>query len=329
MILTQLLFLLKTSFLLRFVAIFLIHSLDQTPKRGFYFQKMKKWFGLALGASLEMEEPLIAVAQDRGWSFYTRSWPDDYKLGLFAYFRKYDEALKAKSELKQFLKNCPAWGLKPGRPQWWLTTSTEKDWFKRSLEEIVPIKVSRRIVVKPSWKPYRPNKEEVVLEINPQMAFGTGHHFTTRFCLKTIDQLGTEGKRVLDVGCGSGILGIAAAKLGAARVRGIDIDPIAIQTANANARLNKVGNVARFARKELSNWSAAPADLVLANLNGDLLLRLRRPILRLVKPSGYLVATGLLREEEKNFAKRFPSKKFSIVSRKRDSLWCGLVLRRN
>ena len=214
---------------------------------GYSLRRMATWFELKLTVKDELEEALRAFSDQKGWVFFIRLWPKKKSTDLLLYFKRTPQAHRAKEELLTFLSQTSQWGLKAGKPKWHLKRSEEKGWFRQSKKEFVPKKISRHLVVKPTWQKYQSRSWETVVQIDPQMAFGTGHHFTTRFCLQMLDKWGKVAKSVMDVGCGSGILAIAAAKLGATHVHGIDNDPLAVKTARRNAKKNKVP--AHYAKK--------------------------------------------------------------------------------
>jgi ribosomal protein L11 methyltransferase len=167
------------------------------------------------------------------------------------------------------------------------------------------LRVGRRLVLRPSWRRYRPRRDDVVIDLDPGMAFGTGQHPTTRLCLETLEERLAPGvAAVLDVGTGSGILSVAAALLGAARVDAVDIDPVAVRAAQENAGRNGVGEVVRVAQGSLGEtWpfpepAAGRYDLVLANLSSRIVQELARPLVEALRPGGVALVSGVIEEHE-------------------------------
>ena len=158
------------------------------------------------------------------------------------------------------------------------------------------MRIGRRIVIKPTWRDHTALLDDVILDLDPGLAFGTGLHPTTRLCLVGLEDVTARGllagARVLDVGCGSGILSIAAARLGAVSVTGIDTDPIAIEATIANAARNDLAGriVARGGSLPSGN---APHDVVLANLIASVLIVLARQLRDELRPRGTLLASGI------------------------------------
>ncbi len=194
--------------------------------------------------------------------------------------------------------------------------------------------IGRRIVIKPSWRTYRPRKSDVVIELDPGMAFGTGQHATTQLCLEAIEELLPPGARVLDVGCGSGILSTAAALLGAQCVDALDIDPMAVRATAENARRNEVQHVVRVAKGSLGDeWPFAepPAeayDLVLGNLSSRLIQSLASQLIEALRLDGVLIASGIIEEQEAVCRATLVSADGRIVGVCQREVWLALIVRR-
>jgi ribosomal protein L11 methyltransferase len=177
----------------------------------------------------------------------------------------------------------------------------EADWAEAWKAYFPVLRVGRRLVIRPTWLDAEPGPDDVVLDLDPGMAFGTGLHPTTRLCLIALESLADRGRlrgaRVLDVGCGSGILAIAAAKLGAASVVGIDVDPIAVEATLANAATN--GLSGRISARLGSLPSGLPPfDVVSANLIASLLVELAPALAAELRRHGTLVSSGIFIDRE-------------------------------
>ena len=177
-------------------------------------------------------------------------------------------------------------------PEYKISEVPEQDWVKLTQDQFSPIRISNRLWIVPSWRtPPEPGAFNIVLD--PGLAFGTGSHPTTRLCLEWLDKNISPGCSVIDYGCGSGILAIAAAKLGAGNVRGVDIDPQAVILSRANASRN--GVTAEFSGADDS--APAPADIVLANILANPLKILAPLLAELTRPGGQLVLSGVLPQQ--------------------------------
>lgn len=192
-------------------------------------------------------------------------------------------AMLAEAAAQAGLKVVPAFTAEPVE---------EQNWVQLTQAQFDPIRVSGRLWIVPSWHE-SPDPAAINLVLDPGMAFGTGSHPTTRLCLEWLERTITGGESLLDYGCGSGILAIAAAKLGAAAVAGVDIDPQAVDAANANAASNDV--VARFA--DSAEALAGEYDVVVANILSNPLRVLAPAICAHVRAGGRLALSGILREQ--------------------------------
>jgi ribosomal protein L11 methyltransferase len=195
----------------------------------------------------------------------------------------------------------------------------DEDWAKRA-QPIGPVTVGR-ITVLPA---HPADPAHLTIVIPPSMGFGTGHHSTTRLCLSALQSIDLRGKFVLDVGTGSGLLAIAAAKLGAARALGIDDDADAIQAARENIDVNSVTDV-EFAVSDLMKGDLPAADVVLANLTGALLIRASARLVKAVRPGGVLILSGILASEGDEVRRAFANQR--IVADVQQDEWLGITLR--
>ena len=200
----------------------------------------------------------------------------------------------------------------------------DEDWAKRSQEGLAPITVGR-ITIHANPKSPIPNPDAIV--IPPSMGFGTGHHATTRLCLAALQTIDLHGKFVLDVGTGSGLLAIAAVTLGAARAVGIDDDADAIQAARENLDFNRVTNV-EFVVGDLMKDDLPPADVVLANLTGAMVVRAASRLVKAVRPGGVLIVSGVLATERDEVRRAFANLAIAAdVKEDSEDEWLGFTLK--
>ncbi len=193
-------------------------------------------------------------------------------------------------------------------------TLADQDWVHATQAQFAPIEIGRRLRITPSW--HLPattgdtatgadDDTRLTLVLDPGMAFGTGTHPTTRLCLAWLDHFLVAGARVIDYGCGSGILAIAAARLGAGEVTAIDIDPQALAATRSNAEVNRI-DPARLQVRDAAAALPAPADVVLANILASPLKVLAPMLTALVAPGGALVLSGLLERQVAEVAACYP-----------------------
>jgi ribosomal protein L11 methyltransferase len=207
----------------------------------------------------------------------------------------------------------------------------EADWAEAWKAHFPVLRVGRRLVIRPTWRRHRARPDEVVIALDPGMAFGTGLHPTTRLCLAALEAVANRGdlagRRVLDVGCGSGILAIAAVRLGAAGAIGLDTDPIAIEATLANAARNRLTNRVT-ARVGTLPSGDPPADLVLANLVAGLLIPMAPALLAELHPGGTLLASGIFVDREAEVRAAFQGDGLAVGGRAAEGDWVALEARR-
>jgi ribosomal protein L11 methyltransferase len=233
---------------------------------------------------------------------------------------------RAAAEVGAALGHLQAFGLRPIGD---VTTRVieETDWAEAWKAHFPVLRVGRRIVIRPTWRRHRRQPDDVVIALDPGMAFGTGLHPTTRLCLAALERVADRGlvtgARVLDVGCGSGILAIAAARLGAASVLGVDTDPIAVEATAANAARNRLAR--RIAARAGSlPTGESPFDVVLANLIAGVLVALAHELAAEVRPGGILVASGIYVDRETEVRDAFAAVGLEVRDRSAEGDWVAL-----
>jgi ribosomal protein L11 methyltransferase len=234
-------------------------------------------------------------------------------------------------------------GLKIGAGKIKIAKMRREDWVESWKRHFKPIEIGNSLLVKPSWSKRRAKKNQAVVILDPGLSFGTGQHPTTEFCLREIvaavgrpPQIPEKmknaalcreaaiNKSFLDIGTGSGILAIAAAKLGCKPVRAIDFDPEAVRVARANARVNRVLKEIKIAGGDVTEFSTIPKrrfDLVCANLISNLLIAERRKIAAQLKSGGVLVLAGILKSEFLEVKKAFESLGLKLISSRSKKEW--------
>jgi len=177
-----------------------------------------------------------------------------------------------------------------------LSGMKEEDWANSWKKYYKPIRIAHRLMVVPTWEEYEPKEGDLILKMDPGMAFGTGTHETTRLCATLTEDYMKPGARVLDVGTGSGILAIAASKLGAEEVMAYDIDPVAVRVAQENCDVNGCDNVTCGISDLLAGVDTKGGlyDFVCANIVADIIVRMADDILRYMKPGGLLAVSGII-----------------------------------
>ncbi len=279
----------------------------------------------ALGISIEDPFDFMMLNKDKKYWDYTdltliEALGTDVK--VIGYFIDYIDDLEEK------VKRISEYGLNIGKGQIITSEVDEEDWSQSWKKYFKPFKVSERIVIKPTWEKYDKEENDIVVEIDPGMAFGTGNHETTNMCLKFLDKYVEEGNSIIDVGCGSGILGIAAAKLGAKEVLCIDLDKNACKTAKDNVVLNNVSNIINVKRGNLLNSVNKGTNMIVANIIADIIINLAARAFDLIKPGGYFISSGIISERKNDVIKELQKNNFKILEIMEMGQWCSIVGRR-
>jgi ribosomal protein L11 methyltransferase len=200
----------------------------------------------------------------------------------------------------------------------------EEDWAEAWKAFFPVLRVSRRLVICPAWRSYRARRGEAVIRIDPGMAFGTGQHPTTLMCLRALEETVQPGADVLDLGTGSGILALAAARLGAASVLALDTDPLAVRAARENVRLNGLEAIVRVEEGTLQA-GVGPFDVVVANISAPVIVELTRAMATALKPGGVLIAGGFSEVRAAEVAAALTAAGLAVERTLSDGEWRTLV----
>lgn len=203
----------------------------------------------------------------------------------------------------------------------------DEDWAEEWKKNYKPFRIGSHLVVKPTWEKYVNQPGDLVIELDPGMAFGTGTHETTNMCMQQLERCLKPGLRVMDVGTGSGILAIAAAKLGAQNVLAIDIDPDAVKVAKENVELNHVTKQVRVVVGDLCKSEAMPCEVAVANIVADAICMLAGPMTRHLVKGGLLICSGIIREREADVQKAAKEAGYRQVDRIEKGEWVALCLK--
>jgi len=208
----------------------------------------------------------------------------------------------------------------------------DPDWEEQWKKYFKPLRVTRSIVIKPTWERYQATSRDTVIDIDPGMAFGTGQHPSTWMCLEAMEEILLKDRsfrewRVLDVGTGTGILGIAAAKLGAKSVMCVDIDPQAVEIAHQNVAVNRVGDRVVIVNSDVVKIKGT-FELIAANLTADALVKIKSHLVKMMEPGGYLIISGIIEQNRKDIEKAFLKDKLTTHRAITDKEWLSYVFKK-
>lgn len=211
-----------------------------------------------------------------------------------------------------------------------VTAIKEEDWANSWKDHFRAHRIGDHVVIKPPWQHYEAQHGEVVVEIDPGMAFGTGLHPSTKLSMLGVEQVVSEGDRVFDVGTGSGILAIAAIKLGAASADAVDVETVAVRATRDNALRNDVAERINVELGSVGNGEpfGGEYDVVLANIIARILIELSEPLVQATRPGGKLVLAGIIESREKDVVDAFAALGAAIITRHQMDDWVCLVLER-
>ena len=294
--------------------------------------------------SLSVDDPadlqdILEKKNEYGWDYIdeeVKARPDREPV-VRAYLEDSEEGRRQLQHLKEKIMNLKSleleghfgWDVDFGRLYAESEVVDDEAWKDRWKENFHPAKISDTIVVRPSWEDYEASLGEMVIQIDPGMAFGTGSHETTRLCMQLMERYApkqTEARNsLLDVGCGSGILAIGGALIGFGDVLGIEIDHDAVDVAEENVRLNGVDDVVRIRQGDLTEGVAFEADMIVANLMADLVMRLAADCGKHLKEGGVFISSGILIEKKDQVAKAIEDSGFTVEEIVEEGEWCAIA----
>ncbi|NEW05180.1 50S ribosomal protein L11 methyltransferase [Paenibacillus sp. SYP-B3998] len=245
------------------------------------------------------------------------------------------------NHLKGSVEQLQEFDIDTGNPIYEVKEVDDEDWANAWKQYFKPIRVSERLTIKPTWETYAASPEELILELDPGMAFGTGTHATTALCLRALEKYIQPGDDVIDVGTGSGILSIAAAKLGAKHVLAVDLDPVAVLSAQDNTKLNGLDSQITVKLSDLLGVLKAnetesatqlgvklPVQVVVANILAEIIVLFVGDVYEVLQSGGYYVTSGIITRKEADVEQALVAANFTIVDKSYESDWVVIVARK-
>lgn len=242
--------------------------------------------------------------------------------------------------LKASVEQLTEFDIDTGNPTYSMREVDEEDWANAWKQYFKPLRVSERLTIKPTWEEYEASPGEIILELDPGMAFGTGTHATTALCLRTLEKVIKPGDEVIDVGTGSGVLSIAAAKLGAKHVLALDLDPVAVSSATENTRLNGLDDKITVVLSDLlqairtqeeggkSHGVTLPVQVVVANILAEIILLFVDDVYAALQPGGTYIASGIIKQKQEVVEEALVKAGFTVEERYEETDWVALVARK-
>lgn len=269
---------------------------------------------LTIYVSAPYQEMLIAELLDM--DFYGFEQFDD-RIEAYIDTKRFDDVNR--EQIEQILS------LHPEAPDFEIEEIEERNWNSDWEKGIQPLEVGP-FFIRPTWSNKEPGKDQILMEIDPKMSFGTGYHETTRLMLKQLANLDLTGKKVLDAGTGTGVLGIAALKLGAASVFAFDIDPWSIRNASENALINSVSDQFEIREGGAEVIPETEFDLAAANINRNEIIRILPILKKAVAENGHILLSGLLKTDKDMVLKKIKELKLKYINEVSENEWILIQL---
>ena len=226
--------------------------------------------------------------------------------------------------IEEKLEDLKGFGIDIGEGKVMSKAVFEEDWQNSWKQYYKPVKIGENIVIKPIWEDYEKKPQDLIIEMDPGMAFGTGTHATTYMCVEALEKYVDENTTVFDIGTGSGILAISAAKLKAKKVVGVDLDPVAVQCAKENVEFNKMENI-EIHQGNLMEVVKGKADIVVANIIADVIIFLTGEVKQFIKTGGLFISSGIIGERSKDVQNKLIECGFEIVEVNVQEDWVCIV----
>lgn len=240
-----------------------------------------------------------------------------------AYFDRAISQARLKSALNIFLDSLKAMGHTVGQTD--VTIIPHEDWNARWRSHFKPVAVTERVIVKPPWENWEKAAGQIVVDIMPRMAFGTGTHETTQLCLELLEAFIRPNDAILDMGTGSGVLAIAASELGAGRVVGVELDAVAVENARENVSMNHVENAVEIRHGSSEAVGEDVFDVILANINRTVLVEMLPALKHRLNLNGWMILSGILKSEGSSMRAALEDTGIDIREMKQRGEWLGMV----
>lgn len=280
-------------------------------------------------AGVVIEDPkiLLRTNDSNEWDYVDIPEGLDFEVVHVTGYLSKDSSLAERTQMiRERIKQLPDFGLDIGKGEIAITTISEADWGEAWKKYYKPTHIGKNIVIKPSWEKYKPNTdEEVVVELDPGMAFGTGTHETTMLCLEILEQYMKKDYTVIDIGCGSGILSIACGKLGAKKVLAIDKDENAVKVARENIKRNNLDRCIKAIKGDKFQGVDFKADIIVANIIADVVIDLTKDVGFHLKDGGFFISSGIIKDRKLSVIEAMEKNGFDVVQQFEKGEWVALV----
>lgn len=285
----------------------------------------------ASGVVIEDPFDLVKEREDKFGEIYQLNPADYPEEGVIvkAYLPMNSFLGETVDAIKNSINNLVSYNIDIGENTVSVSEVYEEDWATAWKKYYHPVKVSERFTIVPTWEEYTPvQTDELIIELDPGMAFGTGTHPTTVLCIQALERTVKQGDKVIDVGTGSGVLSIAAAMLGAESVQALDLDEVAVESARQNIELNKVEQNVTVTQNNLLNGINISAEIVVANILAEVILMFTDDAAKTVKKDGYFIASGIIKQKKDEVKDAIEKAGFETVETLQMEDWVAFIAKR-
>jgi ribosomal protein L11 methyltransferase len=285
----------------------------------------------ASGVVIEDPLELVKEREDQFGEIYQLNpldYPDEGVM-VKAYLPVNSFLAETVEEIKSSINNLVSYNIDIGENSVSVSEVHEEDWATAWKKYYHPVKVSERFTIVPTWEEYIPvQSDELIIELDPGMAFGTGTHPTTVMCIQALERTVKQGDKVVDVGTGSGVLSIAAAMLGAESVQALDLDVVAVESAKQNIELNKVQQKVTVTQNNLLAGIETRADIIVANILAEVILMFTDDAAKTVKKDGYFIASGIIKQKKDQVKEAIERAGFEMVETLHMEDWVAMIAKK-
>ncbi len=285
----------------------------------------------ASGVVIEDPYELVKEREDQFGEIYQLN-PKDYpEEGVIvkAYLPVNSFLGETVDEIKEAINNLILFNIDIGKNSVSLSEVNEEEWATAWKKYYHPVKISERFTVVPTWEEYTPeSSDELIIELDPGMAFGTGTHPTTVMSIRALERIVKKDDVVIDVGTGSGVLSIAAAMLGAKKVTALDLDEVAVESAKMNIKLNKVHSVVNTFQNNLLEGIEESADVIVANILAEVIVRFTNDAAKCLKPDGYFITAGIIQQKKDEVKESLKAAGFHIEDTLQMEDWVSFIAKK-
>lgn len=276
-----------------------------------------------------IEDPQDLLSRDRdplSWDFADT---DIFEYGgtsavVKGYFSENEDIEKIVKYIEGKLKELKEVAIELGDARVITAPVYEEDWSTAWKKYYKPIRLGKRILIKPIWEECEIKEEDILIELDPGMAFGTGTHETTMMCIEALEKYVKDDHRIFDIGTGSGILAISAAKLGAKEVIGVDLDEVAVKAARENVGFNNVSNI-EIKHGNLVDVLTGKADIIVANIIAEVIIGLSKDVRKFMAEDGIFIASGIIRDRKEDVLSAMKSANLEIIEAREMGEWVCIV----